>query len=389
MAAGYARPVPLRIIADQNIPLVAQAFAELGEVVTLPSRALSPAAVHDADLVLVRSTVRVGPELLEGSRVRFVATATIGTDHLDRAWLDARGIAWAAAPGSNADSVVQWFSAALLAVARRLGLELSRLQVGIVGVGAVGGRIEQLCRALGGPAPLLCDPPRARREGAGRFLELDEVLGAADLVTFHVPLERGGADPTYHLLEQARLDRLRPGTVVINSSRGAVVDGAALERALAAGRVSAALDVWESEPSPSPALVERCLIATPHIAGHSLDGKVNGTRMVHQAACNFLGVTPHWRPALPPATRRLELETTGRWAAELVLEAVRAGYQLEADDAALRAIARLPENTRASAFQNYRDEYPPRRELDGVPVALNPARDDVAGRLAALGLRVA
>src|SRR5438094_2654308 len=216
----------LRIVADRNIAFAAEAFAPLGDVVTLPSAELTREAVRDADLLLVRSTVKVGAPLLDGSRVRFVATATIGIDHLDIAWLDGRGIAWASAPGSNADSVLEWWAAALLTVAERRGVELGGLRVGVVGAGAVGGRVERFCRALG-IAPLICDPPRAAREGGAGFVSLDELLRAADVVTLHVPL----APDTRRLLDERRLAALKPGAWLVNASRGGVVDGAALARA--------------------------------------------------------------------------------------------------------------------------------------------------------------
>lgn len=372
----------LRIVADRNIALVEEAFAALGEVVTLPSAELTREAVHSADLLLTRSTVKVGPELLEGSPVRFVATATIGIDHLDTRWLDERGIPWASAPGSNADSVAQWWAAALLKIAAG-GRDLSRARLGIVGVGQVGGRIERLWRALG-REPLLCDPPRAEREGAKGFVALDQILSECDLVTLHVPLAPGGAHPTHHLIDARRLARLAPGTILVNASRGEVVDGLALTQTLAHERVSAILDVFEGEPSPSPELVRRAALATPHIAGHSVDGKVAGTVMVYQAACRFLGIAPTWRPSLERAPSRT-IETAGRSDAELILDAVRAGYAIEADDAALREIVSEDDPERARAWQRFRAGYPPRRELDPASIALLPDRPVVARALATLG----
>ena len=274
----------MRIVADANIPYLHDAFGPLGEVVTLPAKELGRAAVLDADLLLVRSTIRVNAALLEGSRVRFVATATIGIDHLDTAWLDGAGIRWTSAPGSNADSVVQWLAAALARVP-----DVAGRQLGIVGVGNVGGRVERLFRALDVKPPLLCDPPRARREGAAGFVTLDEILERCDLVTLHVPLTRSGADATFHLVDARRL---RPDAVLVNACRGEVLDTAS---ALAVAN-PLVLDVFEGEPTPDPRLVARALVATPHIAGHSLDGKANGTKMIYDAACAFLGVAPTWTP---------------------------------------------------------------------------------------------
>ncbi len=377
----------MRIVADRNIPFVQEAFGPLGEVVTVSAPALDAAAVQDADLVLVRSTVKVDAALLSGSRARFVATATIGTDHLDTAWLAERGIAWASAPGSNADSVAQWWAGALLTLAERRRTGLRGATIGIVGVGNVGSRVERLAAAFGCRV-LRCDPPRARAEG-GDFVALDDLLPACDVVTLHVPLARGGSDPTFRLLDAARLERLRPSATLVNCSRGAVLHEAAAVKARAAGHLGALLlDVFEGEPEVAPATVAACDLATPHIAGHSLDGKANGTRMIHEAACRFLGVAPKWSPRTalgPKPTRSVALDTRGLDDETVALSVLRRFYRVEEDDAALRRIARLPDGKRGKAFGEYRASYPPRRELHGLRVQMAPARPFAGAMLEALG----
>ena len=342
----------MRIVADANISYVKDAFGPLGDVITLRSSEITPDAVRDADFLLTRSTVKVNEKLLRGSRVKFVATATIGIDHIDGAWLDQAGIRWASAPGSNADSVVQWFAATVARVP-----DLARRQLGIVGVGNVGKRIERLWRALDVPPPLLCDPPRARAEGNEGFVSLDEILARCDLVTLHVPLIKDGIDQTVDLVDARRL---RPDAWLVNACRGEVLDSAS---ALAVAN-PILLDVFAGEPSPDPALVARAVIATPHIAGHSLDGKANGTEMIYAAACDFLGRAPKWRAAdsLPRPAERIVVRARedGVLAA---LEAVAAGYDPAADDAALRALVAGPADARGAAFRRYRENYPERREL--------------------------
>jgi erythronate-4-phosphate dehydrogenase len=378
----------MRILADANIPFVKEAFAALGEVETVPSRELTRERVSDAELLLVRSTVKVGAPLLEGSKVRFVATATIGIDHLDTAWLDANEIAWASAPGSNADSVAQWFVGVLAEIGAR-GIDLEALQIGIVGVGNVGSRIEHLCHALGKP-PLLCDPPRARRENSEAFLPLDALLNGSDLVTFHVPLIRDGEDATVHLLDAKRLERLVPDGWVVNASRGEVVDNASLQDVLVDGRIAGAvLDVFEGEPEPRVGLVTRCSLVTPHVAGHSLDGKANGTQMIYDAACRFLGRAPAFdvRSLLPPiAPAEIRVETTGHSLPEILGQAMHPFYRITDDDSALRGMLGRPD--RAVAFQEYRNNYPLRRELRGVTVILDPPHRVAARVLTALGAQV-
>jgi erythronate-4-phosphate dehydrogenase len=381
----------MRIVADANIAYVRDAFARFGDVVTLPSAELTRAAVRDAELLLTRSTVKVNRALLEGSRVRFVATATIGIDHLDTRFLDEAGIRWASAPGSNADSVVQWLAAALARVR-----DLPRRQLGIVGVGNVGGRVERLWRALDVPPPLLCDPPRARREaatnsvagatnsvaaGATNFVALDEILARCDLVTLHVPLTREGEDATVRLLDARKLRR---DAVLINACRGEVLD---TESALVVDNLLL-LDVLSGEPTPDARLVTRAALATPHIAGHSLDGKVNGTKMIHDAACAFLGVTPTWSPrdSLPPAGAPVVIDR-GDDGVAAVLQAVAAGYDPAVDDAALRAIVAGGDD--GTKFRRYRDHYPERRELDGRVVRFVEPLPDAIRMLNAYGVAVA
>ena len=360
----------LRILGDANIPYLQDAFGALGQVETMPARELTRERVREADLLLVRSTVRVNEALLGGSRVRFVATATIGIDHLDTAWLDGAGIRWASAPGSNADSVVQWFAA----MARVP--DVAQRQLGIVGVGNVGGRIERLWRALDVKPPLLCDPPRARREGAAAFVALDEILARSDLVTLHVPLTKSGEDATVRLVDARRLRR---DAVLVNACRGEVLDTAS---ALAVAN-PLLLDVFEGEPTPDPRLLARAQLATPHIAGHSLDGKANGTKMIYDAACAFLGVTPTWqtRDSLPPPPSAVVVDR-GDDGVAAALEAVAAGYDPSADDAATRAFVD------GAAFRRYREEYPERRELDGRVVRFTRPLVDAIRMLNAYGARV-
>jgi erythronate-4-phosphate dehydrogenase len=378
----------VRIVSDRNIPFVAEAFGELGEVVCLPASQIDAAAVRDADLLLCRSTLKVGPALLEGSRVRFVGTAVIGTDHLDLRWLAERGITWASAPGSNADSVALWWTAALVRLCLRQQLDPGSLRIGVVGVGHVGSRVARLAHAFG-HAPLLCDPPRARAEGSAGFVALDAVLEGADVVTLHVPLASDGPDPTRGMVSAAHLARMKPGAVLVNTCRGEVVDGDALERALTSGRLRGLFDVYLGEPSPSPALVGAAVVATPHIAGHSLDGKVNGTDAIYRAACAFLGRLPTFDVKArlpPPVPEQVVLDPHGHSDAEVLDQALRPYYDIAADDAALRRIVALPEGERGPAFRAYRDAYAARREPRGVTLLLEQPRGRVNAVIGALGM---
>lgn len=278
----------MHILADENIPLVEAFFAEHGEIRRMHGRTINRAALGDSEVLLVRSVTRVDRELLEGSRVRFVGTCTIGTDHLDLDYFEEVGIAWASAPGCNARGVVDYVLGSLLALAEGEGVELAGLRYGVVGAGEVGGRLVEVLRGLGWNVRV-CDPPRQVRE-TGEFVGLDEILEECDVISLHTPLILEGEHATFHLLDQARLERLRPGAWLINASRGAVVDNAALREQLAQRPdIQTVLDVWEGEPQVDVALAELCWIATPHIAGYSLDGKLRGTAQIYQAFCASRG----------------------------------------------------------------------------------------------------
>lgn len=376
----------MRIVADENIPYVREAFGGLGEVVTAAGRAMTADLVRDADVLLVRSVTRVNEALLAESRVRFVGTATIGTDHVDQAYLAGRGIRFAAAPGSNANSVAEYVTAALLVLAGRGGWALAGRRMGVIGVGNVGRRVVGKARALG-MEPILNDPPLGRATGDARYRSLAEAL-EADVVTLHVPLTREGPDATYHMVNDGFLSQLRPGAVLINTSRGAVAETPALHRALDAGRLGAVvLDVWEHEPAIDASLVARADLATAHIAGYSFDGKVNGTVMLHEALCAFLERPVEWSPSLPaPPVPRVEVTAEGE---EGLRQAVLAVYDIERDDADLRRVADLPVEERGPYFDRLRRDYPHRREFGGTvveaPAGLGPILAGLGFRLAGAG----
>jgi erythronate-4-phosphate dehydrogenase len=378
----------VNIVADSNIPYAAEACDHLGDVEVVEASELSPERLRDCDALLCRSTRRIDAELLDGTRVRFVATATIGTDHMDFEYLRRRGIATASAPGSNANSVSEYITSVLLVLAEQTGRHLREMTLGVVGVGNVGGRVVRKAEALG-ITVLQNDPPLRRRTGEDRFRPLDELMDC-DVISFHVPLTREGEDATFHMVDAARLGRLRPGAILLNSSRGAVVDEAALHEALDAGRLAAtALDVWEHEPSIDTDLLDKVDLATPHIAGHSFDGKVNGTRMVYEALCRFLGVEPTWDPASalpPPDVPELSLDASGRDEDDVIREAVTALYDVRRDDAALRQTPR--DESRREYFSSLRRNYWPRRAFHHTRVTLADRSPDLTAALTGLGFRL-
>lgn len=379
----------MRILADENIPLVDAFFSAHGEIRRMPGRAINRAAVEQADVLLVRSVTRVDRELLEGSPVRFVGTCTIGTDHLDLDWFEQTGIAWSSAPGCNARGVVDYVLGSLLALAEGEGVELAARRYGVVGAGEVGGRLVEVLRGLGWDVRV-CDPLRQARE-AGGFVALGEIIAECDVISLHVPLTLQGSDATFHLFDDERLQHLRPGSWLINASRGSVVDNAALREQLAQRvDIQAVLDVWEDEPQVDVELAELCWISTPHIAGYSLDGKLRGTAQIYQAFCQASGLKPEvvLDELMPPAALRRLTFAADADPRALLETLCRSVYDPRRDDAAFRRSLAGDAPQRRSGFDRLRKEYPPRREIDGLEVALDGDSPQLARIVRALGARL-
>lgn len=353
----------MNIVADRDMPGL-ELFEQLGRVTRLAGREIRAEDLVDAQILLVRSVTRVGADLLEGTAVRFVGSATIGTDHLDLEWLAGQGIQVAHAPGCNAMAVAEYVLQLVLHWLIDTDREPDQCRAGIVGLGNVGARVADLLNALGMQV-LASDPPlQAAGEGSSvRLMELDDLL-TCDLLSLHVPLTETGRWPTFHMLEQHKLGVLGADQLLINTCRGAVIDNAALRRRLAgAAPPRVALDVWENEPRISRALFERVWRGTPHIAGHSREGKLRGTWMLYQQCSAWLGREV---PAMP---RLSAVRQTGRglsdWRdlAALLEEACPI-----ADDHALLA-GSLRETDPGAAFDRLRQRYRERHELAGIQYA--------------------
>jgi erythronate-4-phosphate dehydrogenase len=363
----------MKLVIDHKIPFIRGTFEPHAEVLYLPGAEIRKEHLKDADGLLIRTRTRCNEALLGGTPVRFIGTATIGFDHIDTDWCRRQGIQWASAPGCNSGSVAQYITAALLEVAERQGFRLSDKTLGIIGVGHVGSKVERVARILGMKV-ILNDPPRERTEGKSGFTDLDRLLEKSDIVSLHVPLNRGETDRTLNLVDRHFLERLKPGAILINSSRGEVIHEADLiawlhekpaipKREKRQPHLSLVLDVWRNEPDISLDLIGLTAIATPHIAGYSADGKYLGTRMTVDAAAAFFGIKPGPLSGAPQeqrlhVTRQDGLMPTSR-------DYVRAAYDILADDRNLRD---SPEN-----FENLRNNYPFRREFPGCRVDPYPA----------------
>ncbi len=389
----------LRIVADAHIWGVESAFSTLPgfdvDLHILEHGDICRAVLKDADVLVTRSSTQVNADLLAGTPVRFVATATIGDDHFDKVWLTDHGTAFANAAGSSTDSVIEYMITALLDLHVRGLIDISGITIGIIGAGRIGGTLTKVCKAVGMRA-LVNDPPRVRAEGHAGFFTLDELLQKADVLTLHTPLIREGEDCTVHLLDAERLSRFR-GKGIINAGRGACVENAALADWLDADSTRfAVLDCWENEPVPMSRLLThpQVVISTPHIAGHSLDGKAANTQYVYNALCGWLGVNPEWnmQDDLPSPDEPIEISCTGSLWHDLFTAATRL-YPVDTDCEAMRRWGNLSAAELANAFTRYRRHYPVRRAWEHVPVHFTSHHQkpvsQTLGKLAqALGMKI-
>ncbi|MGQ0657012.1 MAG: 4-phosphoerythronate dehydrogenase [Chromatiales bacterium] len=377
----------MRILADENITQVAAAFASLGDVALVPGRQITRAALSVANMLLVRSVTRVDAALLTGTPVRFVASATSGVDHVDLNYLRTRGIGFAHAPGSNAESVAEYVLSAVLALLARRDREPRGLSAGIIGCGEVGSRVAAKLEVVGMHC-LRNDPPLRGRTGDVCYIDLQRALGA-DIVTLHVPLTHTGRHATRGMIGHRELAQLKTGAILINTARGPVVDEAALRQTLIRGSdLQVVIDCWEDEPQVDIDLLSHAAIATPHVAGYSYDGKLRATHMIYEAACAFAGQAAAWQPAPPgftPAPLTMQADETEMGA---IRRAVFSGYDVRDDDAALRQLPALPQAERGAYFDRLRRDYRVRREFSAITVIADGRAQTCAATLGALGFHV-
>jgi len=362
----------MKIVCDNKIPFLKGALEPYAQVVYLPGKDTTAEVVKDADALITRTRTICNESLLKGSNVKVIATATIGFDHIDTAWCEGNGIEWTNAPGCNSWSVQQYIASLLVSLSGTYGFDPKEKTLGVIGVGNVGSKVARIAALLGFKV-ILNDPPRQRQEGLKDFVSLDELVAQSDIITCHVPLQRQGQDCTFHLFDEKRIGSLRKDQILINSSRGEVVDNQALKQALQNKSILAAsLDVWENEPNIDAELLGLLYTGTPHIAGYSLDGKANGTTMSVQAVARFLGLPcQDWQVQdipLPAQPVEFTLDCTGKTPRQVLSEAIMYTYDIKSDDARLRADI--------GSFEKQRADYPVRREFPAFTVDL---KNDTTG----------
>ena len=370
------------IVADSKIPFLNSVFEPYADVRYLDPGEITPETVCDADALIIRTRTKCAATLLDGSRVSMIATATIGTDHIDAAYCAAHGIEWTGAPGCNAASVAQYMTSALLRVSLRHNVDLRGKTLGVIGCGNVGTKVAAAAAALGMNV-LVNDPPRAEREGNTGFVPLERIQQDADFISLHVPLMHSGPHRTFHLADGEFFRNLRKQPFFFNTSRGDVTDGNALKDAIVTNRIAGAvLDVWPGEPDIDRGLLSLAELATPHIAGYSTDGKANGTSMAVRAVAKHFGIEPllNFVPAEIPAPAD-PVVTLDSASVHPLADAVFASYDVATDDAALRA---SPES-----FEALRGSYRVRREFPAYTVRSDkPMPSELRDTLLKLGFRL-
>lgn len=383
----FLLPVPMKIIADENISFALEAFSGLGETELVNGRKIPPSLLKEADALVVRSTTQVNKELLEGTKIKFVGTATIGTDHIDTEYLNGKNIAFSSAAGCNSQAVAEYVVTAIAKAAHERKLKIAGSSIGIIGAGNIGGIVEKLAKALNMQVKKN-DPPLLRKYGSG-YCSLEEAL-ACDFVTLHVPLNAEGPDKTIGLIGKKECAILKEECVFINASRGQVVNGGALSEAIEKKNLYAILDVWETEPSIDAGLLKKVKIGSPHIAGYTLEGKANGTKFIYDALCSFLKTKPEWTPNLPEVKKNI-IDIDGKEPLEDSLwKAASYIYPIYEDDERLRKVFTLKTEEIGEYFDYLRKSYPYRREFRNYTIKFQPYtfNSDLSNILNLLGFNI-
>lgn len=373
----------MKIVIDDKIPYIRGAFESCAKVVYLPGNKITSEVVRDADALVTRTRTICNQELLEGSKVKFIATATIGYDHIDTEYCREANVKWTNAPGCNAESVNQYIASALFSYSMRKRIDLTGLCIGIVGVGNVGSRVAKTCDIIGMKV-LLNDPPRKRVEGTKNFVSLETIQKEADIISFHVPLNMEGEDATYQMVNEEFLQNLEKKPFIINSCRGEVNCTEDIINALEAGDISGYIaDCWEGEPNFNLELLNHADYGTPHIAGYSKDGKAKGTKMSVQAISKFFGSgIDNWKPKNVELPENAVIEIDGKERREysILAEAILSTYDIETDDENLRDSPQL--------FEKLRGDYPVRREFDAYTIKAKNIKEKTLEKLRKLGFKI-
>jgi erythronate-4-phosphate dehydrogenase len=372
----------MKIVIDDKIPFIKGVLEKYAEVVYLEGSKITRQDVLDADALIIRTRTKCNANLLDGTKVKFIGTATIGFDHIDAEYCRSKNISWTNAEGCNSSSVQQYMAAALFFLAEKFSLSLHNLTIGIVGVGNVGKKVAALCETLGMKV-LLNDPPREQLEGSKSFVSLDNIISNSDIITFHVPLNCEDQNKTYHLVDDRFLSRLNENQILINTSRGEVVKTESIKNNLLKKKLKGCIiDVWENEPDINLDLLDLVDLGTPHIAGYSADGKANGTAMSVNSISRYFGFDlKDWYPdniPIPPVTA-IDTDCKNLNHQEIIGKLIRSTYDILEDDHLLRAMP--------GTFEKQRGEYPLRREFGTFRINLLNGDKEIENIIRKIGFK--
>jgi len=366
----------ISIIADDAIPFLKGVTDDVANIRYVKGSAITRSMLEGVDALIIRTRTKCNKALLEGTGVSFIGTATIGFDHIDTEFCSANGITWANAPGCNSSSVMQYMVAALLQICIRYNLEPREITLGVVGAGNVGSKVAE-AGAILGMRVLINDPPREAREGKGMFTSITEIVREADIITLHVPLTLEGPYPTFHLAGREFIDAMKRGSFLVNTSRGGVTDEEEVKRALWSGQLKGYIaDVWHCEPAVDAELVEMTEISTPHTAGYSADGKMNGTRIIVQALSSHFNI-PVILPAEdilpPPLSNIIDLSRFAGTDLDILNGIVTSTIDIAAESRQFKVDL--------SRFEAIRNNYPARREFKAYHISGDGPVSEIAIRL--------
>ncbi|KUG26575.1 erythronate-4-phosphate dehydrogenase [hydrocarbon metagenome] len=373
----------MKIIVDENIEFGIEAFQQFGDVTLSHGRKITNEILKDVEVLIVRSITNVNEDLLKNTPVKFVGTTTIGTDHLDIDYLKSQKIHFASAPGCNSYAVTEYVLCAVVKIAHEKKINLTNKTLGVVGYGNIGKKITKFAEAVG-LKTYVNDPPLQREGYEYNFCSLEEALNC-DIITFHVPLNKTGIDKTFHLLDEQRINELKPGTILINTSRGGVVDNIALLKRLQNNNdITVVLDVWENEPIINSELLQKVYFGTPHIAGYSYEGKVNGTIMIYNSLCKFLNKEKFWKPVLKAVdSNKIDIAHTQN-AKDLLYQITNKVYDIESDSNSLKSFRDNQEEKIGTHFDQLRKNYKLRREFNNYFVTSQNLTSEQAAILQSL-----
>ncbi|MBU0474723.1 MAG: 4-phosphoerythronate dehydrogenase [Bacteroidetes bacterium] len=377
----------MKLIVDENIVLGKEAFESFGQVVFQNGRAITNHCLKNADVLIVRSITDVNEKLLKETNVKFVGTATIGTDHIDLDYQKKNSIQFSSAAGCNSFSVAEYVFSAISHLVIKHNLNLSNMSIGVVGYGNIGTKVVKIAKALGMKV-IINDPPLERISNQNIFSPLEDVL-KCDIITFHVPLNLDGIDKTVHLLNEQNLSNLKENTILINSSRGPVVDNNALKMRLKLkNNIHTVLDVWETEPNFDIDLFKLVEIGTPHIAGYSYEGKINGTKIIYDALSNYLKTPATWKPNFDKVVdNKIEISDNENFV-QIIQKLFNKSYKIIDDDSLMRKVFDFAEDERGKHFDMLRKTYRKRRELNNYEAIIKTENSELLNLLKVLRINV-